>query len=648
MGVRRPLLALFAVLLLSSALAFPLKAQEITAEETKPLRQTRIGYTPVGVQQETYGRKGPDIPGIQLTTPLLQTGRGFDFVDNGAQTGFVFIPPDPIVSAGLEHVLNVGNVLVEWRPKMLPDTAQVQMSLFNFFAPIPGPSSPVLPTERLGTWTFDSKCIHDQYADRFIVIALEQWDDFYGDPSDESRILIAVSKTPDPNAGWWYHTINTKLLVGNIPAWADYPGIAIDDKAIYLTANMFEFAGSTPTYASLLWIINKVPFYSGPDQSAVITLYDPYAVTGTIATTTQPAHMWGPLPAALGTYLVSYSGLSSAGSEFVQVIEVTDPLALAGGPFFGQQYVPVGNIDNTAAALPDAPQLGSVQTIEVNDRRALNAVWRDNSLYMSSTVMPVLGPDAGQATAHWWELNTTLGPGSFIMTQQADVGAEDLGPGTYTFFPAVMADGMGNVGVGFSASNATIYCGAYYAARNVMDPLGTMQGTQTMALGTDWYYRTFGGTRNRWGDYSGLALCPVDESTMWVYNEYACERGSPIGGEDGRWCTQLGTFRVGTATGVPPTPDVDDLTLDQNFPNPFNPITSIRFTIESSQDVTIAIYDVRGRLVRMLLDEARPPGENFVRWDGTNEVGVEVASGIYYYALTAGGAKHTRKMVFLK
>ncbi len=175
-----------------------------------------------------------------------------------------------------------------------------------------------------------------------------------------------------------------------------------------------------------------------------------------------------------------------------------------------------------------------------------------------------------------------------------------------------------------------------------------MQETQTLALGTDWYYRVFGGTRNRWGDYSGLALCPVDEFTMWVFNEYACERGTPISGQDGRWCTQLGSFRLGTPTGVTPPPDVYDLTLDQNFPNPFNPVTTIRFTLQSSQSVTLAIYDARGRLVKRLLDEERPTGENFATWDGTNEVGTDVASGVYYYALTVGDVQHTRKMVLLK
>jgi hypothetical protein len=339
-----------------------LEAQEITAEDPKPLRQTRFSHTPVDVQPDTYGRKSPDFPGLELTPILMQTGRGFTFIDNGVRTGFLFIPPDPICAVGLEHVLDCGNVIVEWRPKMVPDTAQVQMALINFYAPIPGPSSPVLPTERLGTFTFDSKCIYDQYADRFIVIALEQWDDFYGDPSDESRILIAVSKTPDPNAGWWYHVINSKLNIAGIPAWADYPGIAVDDKVLYITANMFEFAGSSATYASLLWIIDKNPFYNGPDQSALVSVWDPYAIAGGIATTTQPAHMWGPLLPQVGTYLASYSGLSSGGNEFVQVIEVTDPLGMnlpTPGPFFAQQYVSVGNIDNTTAGLPDAPQLGS-------------------------------------------------------------------------------------------------------------------------------------------------------------------------------------------------------------------------------------------------------------------------------------------------
>ena len=142
------------------------------------------------------------------------------------------------------------------------------------------------------------------------------------------------------------------------------------------------------------------------------------------------------------------------------------------------------------------------------------------------------------------------------VADHGDVGAEDLGAGTFTFFPSVMVDCFKNMAIGFSASNSSIFGGAYYASRFSIAPPGTIGPTCTLAAGTAPYVRTYCTGRNRWGDYSGLALCPVDEATFYVYNEYACDTGTPTGGcagapcptlplpgfEDGRWCTRLGCF----------------------------------------------------------------------------------------------------------
>jgi hypothetical protein len=98
-------------------------------------------------------------------------------------------------------------------------------------------------------------------------------------------------------------------------------------------------------------------------------------------------------------------------------------------------------------------------------------------------------------------------------------------------------------------------------------------------------------------------------------------------------------------------------TLSQNFPNPFNPSTTITFDIpESEKDAAegdrilaaLSIFDVRGRLVRVLLDEELTPGRYRVTWDGKNENGSEVSSGIYFYRITAGSFSSTRKMALIK
>ncbi|MEA2062789.1 MAG: FlgD immunoglobulin-like domain containing protein, partial [Gemmatimonadota bacterium] len=92
-------------------------------------------------------------------------------------------------------------------------------------------------------------------------------------------------------------------------------------------------------------------------------------------------------------------------------------------------------------------------------------------------------------------------------------------------------------------------------------------------------------------------------------------------------------------------------TLEQNSPNPFNPSTTIGFSVPASheiQTVRLFVYDIRGRLVRTLVDGVREPGCYTAYWDGTDAAHRQVASGVYFYRIQAGRFTQTRKMVLLK
>jgi hypothetical protein len=94
-----------------------------------------------------------------------------------------------------------------------------------------------------------------------------------------------------------------------------------------------------------------------------------------------------------------------------------------------------------------------------------------------------------------------------------------------------------------------------------------------------------------------------------------------------------------------------EFSLSSNFPNPFNPSTSIQYTVNSRQTpvrATLKIYNVRGRLVRTLVNEPKEPGTHRVVWDGKSDDGYEVASGVYLYDLRIGDHSQTRKMVLMK
>ena len=92
----------------------------------------------------------------------------------------------------------------------------------------------------------------------------------------------------------------------------------------------------------------------------------------------------------------------------------------------------------------------------------------------------------------------------------------------------------------------------------------------------------------------------------------------------------------------------EQFVLKQNYPNPFNPSTTILYQLPRAEKVRIIIYDLTGRQVRELLNENREAGSYTVQWDGRNQGGQMVASGLYIYQIRAGQFSQNRKMVFVK
>lgn len=92
----------------------------------------------------------------------------------------------------------------------------------------------------------------------------------------------------------------------------------------------------------------------------------------------------------------------------------------------------------------------------------------------------------------------------------------------------------------------------------------------------------------------------------------------------------------------------DEFELAQNYPNPFNPTTTISFSIPTSQKVSLEIINVRGQIVKTLLDQQMSAGTHAIEWDATNESGSKVASGIYLYKLTTANDVAVKKMTLMK
>jgi len=112
---------------------------------------------------------------------------------------------------------------------------------------------------------------------------------------------------------------------------------------------------------------------------------------------------------------------------------------------------------------------------------------------------------------------------------------------------------------------------------------------------------------------------------------------------------ELIEYHVQSIVGVEKSPNVPILfSLHQNYPNPFNPTTTINYSLQISTNVSVIIYNTLGQEVKVLVDEFQNSGYKSVIWDGTNNAGLKIGSGTYFYKLTAGNFVSSKKMILLK
>ena len=108
---------------------------------------------------------------------------------------------------------------------------------------------------------------------------------------------------------------------------------------------------------------------------------------------------------------------------------------------------------------------------------------------------------------------------------------------------------------------------------------------------------------------------------------------------------------VGTIAGIEGyTPEdlPNSITLSQNYPNPFNPSTFIEFSLERGAKVELSIYNLLGRKVTTLIDEYTAPGTTRIQWDATADGNEELASGVYFYKLSAEDEELGKKMLLIR
>ena len=407
------------------------------------------------------------------------------------------IPPDTMGAAGPNHLVSFLNSEVGFFTKT--------GTLLNPGVTLSGFWSPLISANLLPTDVFDPKVIYDPSSGRFIAVTLDGQFPF----DNSSHVLLAISRTSDPTAGWstW------ALPADNTGAtWADFPGLGVDDNNVYITVNLFDNAAIPNFHNSKVFRAPKTQLLTLPQTTPLswTEFTDP-------GFTLQPAHSLG---TATSEYFVTESGIVIGNRRFLEILAVTGipPTLVSLGAVEVSTY-PV-------AALPFAPQT----QIDTGDTRILNAIQRNGHVYATHTVSNATNTRTEVA---WYEIVPSSPP---TLAQEGRVSD----PTRFYYYPSIAVNMNGDVALGFSGSDNTApaeFPGAYYTSRLNSDPSGFTQTVGLLKAGLAPYFKTGqGGTDNRWGDFSATMVDPTDNLTFWTLQEYA-QTGN-------QWGTWWGSFRL--------------------------------------------------------------------------------------------------------
>jgi hypothetical protein len=416
-----------------------------------------------------------------------------------------FIPPDPVIAAGPDHIIICANSLF-W---ILDKTGHVVKMI-----PAGGWWSPAWPDEN-----GDPQVIYDFYEERWIMVWMQ-----VNDGSQTAGNLIAYSDDENPLGEWYMYRLDTKMH-GTVPSntWGDYPHIGFDEEAFYILTRCIDFSGAGHQYNKIR-IINKTELYSS--NGGPLSYRDIWDIRkpgegagGPVLDCIHPAVSYTPGSGAWFYWARGVYGGSPVSADFYAIYQITNPLT--NNPGMRGKVLPV----QTYTSPPLANQLGGGLGLETIGWITSRPVLRDGFLYAAHDIQNSMHPNYSSIKYMKIDLSTVS------LVENVEYGLE----GNFYLFPALAVDKDHNMAITFSRSADTEYVGSYYSSRYVNDPPG-LSPSQPLAEGQGNYVVTYSGTINRWGDYFGIFVDPEDEYNFWMISEYAAATNV--------WGTHVGHIRL--------------------------------------------------------------------------------------------------------
>jgi hypothetical protein len=395
----------------------------------------------------------------------------------------------------------------------------------------------------------DPIAIWDNAAKRFLVtqFALPKY------PVGPFYECIAISKTSNPMDGFYLYTFKTH---GNM--MDDYPKFGVWQDGYYLSVNQFDANAGFAWAGAGVAVFERAKMLVGNPAARIIYIdtsakcqigTEPVCSLGGML----PSDVEGPMPPA-GTpnYFMQFDDDAWGYSgDQLQIWEFKTNWVTGTATFTKKQSLPVTAFDSevcTGYARDCLSQPDTARGLDaIADRLMYRLVYRRFGTYSAMvanhTVKIGTADPKGQAGIRWYELRAPFTTNSWSVYQQGTLAPD----ASNRWMGSIAIDRLGNIAIGYSISDATIYPNMAYSGRKPSDPLGTLPQTETYLVSTDSAAGSQTGDGSRWGDYSTLDVAP-DGCYFWFTSEYY--RGTtPV-----EWYTMIGAFKFDACSDAPTVP----------------------------------------------------------------------------------------------
>ena len=391
------------------------------------------------------------------------------------------IPPDPIMAVGPDHIIACVN-----------SAFRVWDKQGNLLASVNADSwiSPVI-----GSGAFDPQIIYDHYAERWFML----WD-WQDNGTQQGWFIISYSDNSNPFGTWYMYKMDARVNgTTNSGTWGDFPQIGYDDEAIYINSRSFTFSGFYQY--NRIRILDKAVLYAS--NGGVLPFVDIWNIGRPNVPTDKPDVLEPAKTYTPGQGGYFYNTLQNGGVYCI-LYKMINPTSAT--PRLRGRTIVV----NTYGGAPLAGQLGGGQGIESGGSKHRHApIVRDNYLYAAHSIANTT--NAAYSSVRYYKVDLSTA----TILEQAELGAI----GYFYLYPALAIDKNHNIAVTFSRSATTEYVGAFVSTKYAADPPG-LNPSLMLQEGLGNYVVTFGGTRNRWGDYMGIDLDMSNEYEVYTFTEY--------------------------------------------------------------------------------------------------------------------------------